>query len=47
VLAQYAQAGVDLYSLADQLQEEGAAAFVKSWEELMSGITAKAAALKK
>lgn len=47
VLARFAKAGVDVYALADQLQEEGARAFVKSWEELMAQIAAKSAVLKK
>ena len=36
VLAQFAQAGVDVDALAAQLQDEGAASFVKSWNELMA-----------
>ncbi len=47
VLARFAQEGVDLYALADQLQEEGARSFVKSWEELLSQIASKAAELGK
>ncbi len=47
VLAQFAKAGVDVDALAVQLQEEGAASFVKSWNELMSVIDSKSAALRK
>lgn len=47
VLAQFSQAGVDIDALATQLQEEGAKAFDKSWDDLMSVITVKSAALKK
>lgn len=47
VLAQFGKAGVDLGALATKLQEDGAAAFVKSWDDLMSGIGAKAGALKR
>ncbi len=47
VLARIARAGVDVYALADQLQEEGAKAFVKSWEELMTQIRSKSADLQK
>jgi transaldolase len=47
VLARFAKAGVDIYALADQLQEEGATAFVKSWEELMSQIASKGSDLQK
>jgi transaldolase len=46
VLAQFAKAGIDVYALAAQLQEEGAKSFVKSWEELMGVIASKSAALK-
>jgi transaldolase len=47
VLAQFAKAGIDVDALAAQLQEEGAASFVKSWNELMDVIASKSAALKK
>jgi transaldolase len=46
-LAQFTKAGVDLDSAAEQLQREGAEAFVKSWNELMSRIEAKTEQLKK
>ncbi len=45
VLAKFATAGVDVDALAQQLQREGAASFVKSWAELMKRITDKSAAL--
>lgn len=45
VLAEFARAGVDYTGLADRLQREGAAAFVKSWRDLLSKIAAKADAL--
>ena len=47
VLAQFAQAGIDIDALAQQLQDEGAKSFVKSWEDLMGVIALKSAALKK
>jgi transaldolase len=47
VLAQFAEAGVGVESLADQLQEEGAKSFTKSWNELMTVIASKGEALKK
>jgi transaldolase len=47
VLAQFARADVDIYALAAQLQDEGAASFVKSWDELMGVIAAKSDALRK
>jgi len=46
VVAQFAQAGIDVDALAAQLQDEGAKSFVKSWDELMGVITSKSAALK-
>jgi transaldolase len=46
VLKQFAQAGIDIYSLAAQLQDEGAKSFVKSWDELLSVIASKSASLK-
>ncbi|HLJ48355.1 MAG TPA: transaldolase [Bryobacteraceae bacterium] len=47
VLAQFAKAGIDIDALATQLQDEGAKAFVKSWNELMEVIESKSAAIKK
>jgi len=47
VLAEFAKAGIDVAALAAQLQDEGATSFVASWNELMSVIEAKSAALKK
>jgi transaldolase len=47
VLTQFAKAGVDVISLATQLQDEGAKSFVTSWNELMAVIASKSAALKK
>jgi transaldolase len=46
VLEQFAQAGVNVDSLAAQLQDEGAKSFVKSWNELMAVIATKSDALK-
>ena len=47
VLAQFTRAGIDIPALAARLQDEGAKAFVKSWEELMSVIETKSDALRK
>jgi len=47
VIAAHAAAGVDVAALAARLQEEGAAAFVKSWNELLGVIASKSAALAK
>jgi len=46
VLAQFAKAGIDVDALANQLQDEGAKSFVKSWNDLMAVIDSKSAALK-
>jgi transaldolase len=45
VLQEFARAGIDVLALARQLQQEGAASFVKSWAELMKRIKDKSAAL--
>ena len=37
MLAQFANAGIDVDALAAQLQDEGAESFVKSWNDLMAG----------
>ena len=47
VLAQFTKTGIDIPALAARLQDEGAKAFVKSWEELMGVIETKSDALKK
>jgi transaldolase len=46
MLEQFEQAGIDVAALAGQLQDEGAKSFVKSWDDLMSVIAVKSAALK-
>jgi len=45
VLAQFGKAGIDIDALAARLQDEGAASFVKSWNELMGVMASKTAAL--
>jgi transaldolase len=45
VLARFAQAGIELESLATQLQREGAEAFVKSWQDLLHNLAERGAAL--
>jgi transaldolase len=45
VLAKFKKAGIDTSALAAKLQDEGAEAFVKSWNELMEVIESKSAAL--
>ena len=47
VLDRFAQAGVNVDTLAARLQDEGAKSFVKSWNELMTVIASKSEALKK
>ncbi|MEO5765390.1 MAG: transaldolase [Casimicrobiaceae bacterium] len=45
VLTRFREAGVDIDALAARLQDEGAAAFVKSWKELMGVLATKSSAL--
>ena len=45
ILANFAQFGFDIDSLARQLQHEGGRAFVKSWKELLQRIADKSAAI--
>ncbi len=45
VLKQFAQAGIDVDAVAAQLQDDGAKAFVASWNDLMQVIESKSAAL--
>jgi transaldolase len=46
VLAEHAEAGVDVDALAARLQDEGARSFVASWNELMEVIRSKCATLR-
>jgi transaldolase len=45
VIARFAAAGVDVAALAARLQDEGADAFVASWDELIENIGQKTSAL--
>lgn len=45
MLARFSKAGVDLDALAVKLQSDGAASFVKSWQQLLQRIADKTAAL--
>jgi transaldolase len=47
VLAGFGKAGIDIDALGARLQDEGAAAFVKSWNDLMARIVSKSAAIRK
>ncbi|WP_280138235.1 transaldolase family protein [Methyloceanibacter stevinii] len=44
-LAAFEKAGISVSDLAAQLQKEGAASFVKSWEDLLQSIETKSKAL--
>ena len=46
-LAAFEKAGIDIDALAAKLQDDGAASFVASWQELMAGIDAKTEAARK
>jgi len=46
VLERFTQAGIDRYALAADLQREGAASFVKSWDDLLACIADKSTHLK-
>ena len=46
VLAKFNKAGIHIEALGDQLQVEGAASFVKSWNELLQCIASKSETLK-
>ena len=45
VVAQHGKAGIDVDALAARLQDEGAKAFVKSWNQLLAVIESKSATL--
>ena len=45
VLAAFGKAGIDVNALAAKLQEEGAASFVKSWNDLLQVIESRSKAL--
>ena len=47
VLGEFAEAGIDVMALAARLQDEGAAAFVKSWNELLAVIDEKSGVVRK
>jgi transaldolase len=47
VLAGFTKAGVDIDALASRLQDEGAASFVKSWNDLLACIESKRATIRK
>ena len=47
VLARFVKAGIDIDALATKLQEEGAASFDTSWNDLMTVIASKSAILQK
>jgi len=47
VLSAFAKAGVDVAALATRLQDEGAASFIKSWNDLIERIESKRTTLRK
>src|SRR5262249_34489953 len=47
VLASFGKAGIDVDALAHRLQDEGAASFVQSWNELMDLVATKSTSLRK
>jgi transaldolase len=47
VLASFGKAGIDIDALAARLQDEGAASFVKSWNDLMDRVAAKSSTMRK
>ena len=47
VLDRFTQAGVDLDAFAGDLQRDGAAAFVKSWDDLLACLLEKSATLRR
>ena len=47
VLAAFTKAGIDIDALGKRLQEEGAASFDKSWNDLMACIESKGAVMRK
>ena len=47
VLAQFAQAGIDLEALAARLQDEGAQSFTRSWNDLLQLLISKSSALRR
>ena len=47
VLGAFAEAGIDVETLAARLQNEGAVSFVKSWNDLMACIDSKTAMMRK
>jgi transaldolase len=46
IFQKFSKAGVNVDSVAAQLQDEGAKSFVKSWNELLAVIATKSATLK-
>ena len=47
ILASFVKAGIDIDALASRLQDEGAASFVKSWNDLLACIESKSATIRK
>jgi transaldolase len=46
-LRRFAESGIDIDTVAAQLQDDGAKSFAKSWKDLIDVISSKVDALKK
>ena len=46
-IRQFAESGIDIDTVAAQLQDDGTKSFVKSWKDLIDVISSKVGALKK
>jgi transaldolase len=47
VLSRFAKAGIDIDALATKLQNDGAASFVKSWNDLIASLESKSSVMRK
>ena len=47
MLGAFANAGIDIDALAQKLQDDGAASFDKSWNDLMTCVESKSAVMRK
>lgn len=47
ILEEFSDAGIDIFRLADRLQEEGAKSFTKSWNELLAVLATKSTEIEK
>jgi transaldolase len=47
VISEFAEAGVDIDSLAEDLQEQGASSFTSSWQDLRASVNAKGRTIRR